>query len=216
MAEKRERYIPALRFRWLTPAYDAILKRGMREELFKRRLIAQAGIQPGHHVLDLGCGTGTLTILIKQVHPEAQVTGLDGDPEVLAIARAKARQMGVEITWEKGLAYSLPYEDNSFDRVLSSLVLHHLNGDQKCRAFPEILRVLRPGGELHVVDLGKPHNALMYPISLILRRFEEASDNIRGLLPGMFRQASFDPVEETARYMTLFGSISLYATRKPE
>jgi ubiquinone/menaquinone biosynthesis C-methylase UbiE len=76
----------------------------------------------------------------------------------------------------------------SLDRVVSSMVFHHLNRENKVRALKEIFRVLRPGGELHIADFGKPHKALMYLI-LFSRHFEETSDNIKGLLPEMFRQA---------------------------
>ena len=119
-------YIPALRWKGLTPFYDAVLRWVMQEEHFKRELIRQAQIQPGQQVLDLGCGTATLTVMVKQAHPEAVVTGLDGDPEVLQIGRAKAEKAGVALTLDQGMAYELPYPDASFDRVLSSLMFHHL------------------------------------------------------------------------------------------
>jgi len=126
MTAKPDRYIPALRFHRLTPFYDPVLKWVMQEEVFKRRLIAQAAIRDGHQVLDLGCGTGTLTLLVKRLHPRAEVTGMDGDADVLTIAKAKAQQASLPITWDHGLANQLPYPDGRFDRVLSSLVLHHL------------------------------------------------------------------------------------------
>ncbi len=124
----QNRYIPALSFRWLTPLYDPLLKWGMREQAFKRRLIQFAHIQPGQKVLDLGCGTGTLTLMLKQAVPGAIVTGVDGDPEVLATARSKAAEVHAQITWDQSLAYDLLYADGSFDVVLSSLVVHHLAG----------------------------------------------------------------------------------------
>ncbi|MFT3894180.1 MAG: methyltransferase domain-containing protein [Anaerolineales bacterium] len=99
-----KRYIPALRFKWLTPLYDPLLKWVMREETFKRRIIQQANIQPGMNVLDLGCGTGTLTLMLKRAHPNANITGLDGDPQVLNIAREKSG--GMDIRWDEGLASS--------------------------------------------------------------------------------------------------------------
>jgi ubiquinone/menaquinone biosynthesis C-methylase UbiE len=145
MSEKR--YIPALTFRWLTPLYDPLLKWVMREETFKHKLTSQANIQPGMNVFDLGCGTGTLTLIIKYAHPEADVTGLDGDPQVLEIARVKSR--GVNIRWDEGLASSLSYSDSTFDRVMTSLVIHHLTTKDKQRTFKEVYRVLKPGGELH-------------------------------------------------------------------
>ena len=211
---KTDKYIPALSFGWLTPLYDPILKWGMREEYFKLKLIQQAKIQPGMRVLDLGCGTGTLTILIKQLHPDAEVVGLDGDRTVLEIARSKAHQVGVDITLDHGMAFQLPYPDSSFDRVLSSLVIHHLTTDDKQRTMREIYRVLRPGGELHIVDFGKPRHVYARLISLIMRRLEQAADNIQGLLPGMIHAAGFDQVHEPAQYRTLFGDLSLYWARK--
>lgn len=77
---------------------------------------------PGQRVLDLDCGTATLTIMLKQARPEADVVGLDGDPEVLAIGREKIAKAGVEVRLDEGMAYSLAYPDQAFDRVVSSNV----------------------------------------------------------------------------------------------
>ena len=93
--------------------------------------------------------------------------------------------------------------------------MHHLTAENKLRALREVLRVLRPGGELHVVDFGKPHTAWARLISCALQRFEEAEDNLKGLLPEMFRQAGLDRVAEMARYATVFGTLSLYQGQKP-
>ena len=212
---KSDKYIPALSFQWLTPLYDPLLRWGMREETFKRHLIEQADIQTGQRILDLGCGTGTLTILIKQRHPDADVIGLDGDPEILGIARAKAAKAGVEITLDHGLAFQLPYPDDAFDRVLTSLVYHHLTRDDKQRAFVEVYRVLRSGGDLHIVDFGKPRGFYGRLASQIIKRMEQAGDNVNGLLPIMMRRAGLEQVDEPAGYQTIFGSLSLYRGRKP-
>ncbi len=209
------KYIPALGQDWLTPLYDPLLKWVMREEHFKRQLIRQARIEPGQRVLDVGCGTATLALLIKQIQPEAAVVGLDGDAKILEIGRRKVAQAGIEITLDQGLASQLPYSDNRFDRVLSSLVWHHLNPESKRRATREVFRVLRPGGEFHLVDFGKPHTPAAYLISRLMIGAEEARDNIQGLLPAIFSEAGFAPVAEVAWMMTFFGTLSFYQARKP-
>ncbi len=209
------KYIPALSFRWLTPLYDPLLKWVMREETFKRKLIQQANIQPKMKVLDLGCGTGTLTLMLKRAHPEAEVTGLDGDPQVLDIARAKSRSINIQ--WDEGLATSLPYPDSVFDSVVTSLVIHHLTTDDKRRAFKEIYRVLRspdpesgkPRGELHVLDFGAPHSFIPRLMTTYMRRLEETADNFDGLIPRFITEAGFGEVKEVEHFVTLFGPVSM-------
>ena len=206
------KYIPALSFHWLTPLYDPLLKWVMRDETFKRKLIDQVGIQPGMKVLDLGCGTGTLTLMLKRAMPNAIVTGMDGDPQVLAIARGKSRD--VNIQWDQGLASCLPYPDSAFDRVVTSLVIHHLTQDDKRRAFQEMYRVLKPDGELHVLDFGAPHSSLARFMTRYMRRLEEVADNFDGLIPPFIMEAGFDAVIEAEHFLTLFGPLSLWRAVK--
>jgi len=212
MRKMNAHYIPALRFRWLTPLYDPLLKWVMREETFKRKLIELANIQPGMKVLDLGCGTGTLTLMLKRAQPKAEVIGLDGDPQVLEIARAKSR--GTEIQWDEGLASSLPYPDSVFDRAVTSLVIHHLTTDDKRRAFKEMYRVLKPQGELHVLDFGAPHSLLTRFMTTYMRRLEEVADNFDGLIPRFIAEAGFAGVKEAEHVVTIFGPLSLWQAIK--
>jgi ubiquinone/menaquinone biosynthesis C-methylase UbiE len=208
------RYIPALSFKWLTPLYDPLLKWVMREENFKRRLIQLANIQPKMKVLDLGCGTGTLTLMIKRAHPEAQVTGLDGDSQVLDIARDKSH--GTNIQWDEGLASSLPYPDSVFDRVVTSLVIHHLVTDDKRRVFKELYRVLKQNGELYVLDFGSPHSFLTRFMITYMRRLEETADNFDGLIPRFMTEAGFGEIKEVEHFVTVFGPLSILRAVKGE
>src|SRR3972149_8626936 len=218
MDKNRTEYIPALKYAWLTPLYDPLLRRPMRQSTFKPRLVEQARIEKDHRVLDLGCGTATLTLLSKRDHPGANVIGLDGDSKVLAIARAKAAKAGLDVTLDHGMAFELPYPDDSFDRVFSSLLFHHLTREIKDRTLREVFRVLRPGGELHVADWGKAQNGFMRIAFLFVQMldgFSTTVDNVSGLLPELFRAAGFEEVQETAQYATIVGTLSLYKARKP-
>lgn len=211
---KKEKYIPALNQNWLTPLYDPVLKWGMREETFKRYLIEKAHLKPGHKVLDLGCGTGTLTVQMKQFSPRIDLTGLDGDQKVLSIAKEKADAVGAVINWKYGLAYDLSFEDAAFDRVISSLMIHHLTTANKRKAFQEVFRVLKPGGEFHLIDFGKPTSFVMRLVAIPISHMEEAGDNIRGLLFDMLRQAGFSTILENKHFKTIFGELIYYRSIK--
>ena len=214
MTNVNGKYLPALGHHRLTPLYYPVQRWLMQESRLERRLLKQAGIQPGQRVLDLGCGTGTLSVLLKQSQPQAEAVALDADPKVLTIARTKAARASLGITFDQGLATHLPYPDRSFDCVLSSLMLHHLAKLQKERTLREAYRVLRPGGEIHVMDFGRPHVAYTRLVALLLIQFEQVADNIKGLLPETMHYAGFEEVNETAKFVTVVGSISFYQARR--
>ncbi len=211
------RYVPALGFRWLTPAYDVVVRLTTRERTFKTALIEQANIAPGHDVLDLACGTGTLAIWIKRLYPSANVTGIDGDPEVLAIASRKSEAASVFVRLDQGLSFKLPYADGAFDRVLSTLFFHHLSWSDKQRTAKELYRVIRPGGELHVADWGRSTGPLMrvafFAIQL-LDGFKNTQENVKGKLVPLFQDAGFSDVSERGMISTVFGTMSLYRAVK--
>ncbi len=136
MSERTQDFIPAAGTDWLLPLYDPVdhLLRGGRA---KECLLRQAAIPAGARVLDVGCGTGTLAILTKRQHPDAMVVGVDPDPKALALAQRKAARRGVEVTFDQGYCQELPYPDENFDVVLSSMMLHHLPRDVKRAMFGE-------------------------------------------------------------------------------
>jgi ubiquinone/menaquinone biosynthesis C-methylase UbiE len=109
--------------------------------------------------------------MIKQMQPGAQVIGLDGDLAILSIAREKASHYGMEIIFEPGNVIALPYADQSFDRVLSTLVMSLLSREEKTLAIREAYRVLRNSGEIHIADFGQPHpwwGPMVAPVVLAL------------------------------------------------
>ena len=213
-----EKFIPALSYDWLTPFYDPVVRWIMREKIFKAALVEQAQIRTDHQVLDLACGTGTLTILLKKAVPESEVVGLDGDPKILKIARGKALEENLEIRFDEGMSFELPYAAESFDRVVSSLFFHHLTWENKMRTLLEVKRVLKPWGELHVADWGYPSGPAMKCASLLIQLldgFETTADNFNGHLPLFIRKSGFERVEETFGYNTLFGTVRSHWARKP-
>jgi ubiquinone/menaquinone biosynthesis C-methylase UbiE len=215
---KNEKYIPALSYDWLTPFYDTAVRLTTREKIFKKALVEQAKIKANHRVLDLACGTGTLSILIRQMQPQTEVVGIDGDAKILEIAKTKAKESGIEIQFDKGMSFDLPYRDESFDRVVSSLFFHHLTRENKLNTLREVNRVLKSNGEFHIADWGLPANSLMKGLSYIIQLldgFETTADSFDGLLPKFITDAGFETVEETNYYNSLFGTIRLHRSRKP-
>jgi len=208
----KQKYVPALSFRWLTPLYDALIDGPMSMSRMRRGLLTQMGDLGDKKILDVGSGTGTMSIMIKQAHPSAQVIGLDGDPQILEIARAKARNLAIEIRFDQGMSFDLPYANESFDVVLTTVMLHHLNRDDKQTTAREMYRVLRSGGQLFGADFVEPRGSFGKAIRPLTRRFERVAENLDGFLPVMFGNAGFKDYRESTRYF--FGSIALFQGSK--
>lgn len=180
----------------------------MRDRRLKSALIRVADVQPGMRVLDVGCGTGTLAIMLHRAEPEALLTGIDPDPSILRIARDKAGELPIQ--WDQGVASELPYPDAAFDRVVSSLVIHHLDTDDKRAAFREACRVLGPDGQLVVLDFAPPMSLWERLVAQGMRRLESVADNYDGLLPTFMSEAGFSEVRESARLASPFGPVAIW------
>ena len=215
-ATQQREFLPALRFRFLTGVYDPVIRVATRETATKGRLVELAGLRDGQRVLDVGCGTATLALIAKEKVPGAELVGIDADPEMLARGREKARAAGADIQLDVGMADELPYEDASFDRVLSSLVFHHLPRPVKEATAREVARVLRPGGELHVADFGRQRDPAMWTLSRLVRYGDGSTtvDNFAGALPEIFSAAGLRCEGERDRMRTGFGSLSFYRAER--
>jgi ubiquinone/menaquinone biosynthesis C-methylase UbiE len=131
-----------------------------REPWLRETILRKARLKTGETVLDIGCGTGTLAIAASRAAgPSGSVSGVDPSPEMIAAARAKERRAGVEVTFEVGAAQALPFPDDRFDLVTSTLMLHHLPRDAQSAALGEARRVLKLCGRLLVVDFATSSKA---------------------------------------------------------
>ena len=166
-----------------------------RGRALRDRTIALAGIAPGEHVLDVGCGTGEIAMRAKaRTGPSGSVVGIDAAPEMIAEARQKATRAGVDIDYLVAAVEALPIAAATFDVVVSSLMMHHLPEDLKPRALAEIHRVLKPDGRLVVVDFKQPTTRLgrLAPVWLLHR--SAAVDGLREL-PTLLSAAGFVAIE---------------------
>lgn len=214
----QQRYVAALGWRALNRLYDPALRLTMPERRLRTLILEQAGVRDGQKVLDVGSGTGSLLILLSERRHRADLVGVDGDVGMIKLAQQKARRSHATLAWTAGLAFCLPFRSEVFDRVLTTLVLHHLSTQNKERALGEMRRVLRPGDELHIADWGKPHTKLMRLASVSLKLFEPSDGtvaNLQGRLPELCTAAGFCEVVQTASLSTMFGTVALLSARRP-
>lgn len=222
MTTTREPYRPAMGSDRLTPLYDLVARLVMNERAIKGRVVALAALPPEGHLLDLGCGTGTLAILAKQAHPHATVVGMDGDPRILGMARRKAERAGVAVQFDEGMAYALPYPDASFDAATATLMLHHLTPDQRAQTLVEARRVLRPGGRLVLADIASPHNGRMGLATHVRELFARGHYHGRrhgGHAPGGLDEElavhGWQDVSPPEHVMTLAGTLTIVSALRP-
>ncbi len=127
-----------------------------------RMVVELANIKSGHSVLDVGCGTGNLTLTAATyAGPTGRVFGIDASPEMIEVAKRKAAGAPQAATFKVGLIEKLEFPDATFDVVISRLVIHHLPDDLKRAGFKEMLRVLKPGGHLLIADFDPPKNPIL-------------------------------------------------------
>lgn len=204
--------VPAAGRDWLLPFYDIVTKL-LGVEAFHRKLINQAAVSSGQRVLEIGCGTGSLTILAKQLHPGANVVGIDPDPKALARARRKAQRSGVTVQFDVGFSEELPYPDGSFDRVLSAFMLHHVRSDAKLPTIREACRVIKLGGSLHLADFDEgQHHWGAFLAGVLHSRHGSSSHQ---MVLGLMGDAGFEPPQEVAHETVTLGRIVYYKAVRP-
>jgi ubiquinone/menaquinone biosynthesis C-methylase UbiE len=209
-------FLPGMGRDFLLPLYDP-LSRLLRFERHHRELLERARLLPGQRVVEIGCGTGNLALLAKRLGPDADVVGIDPDTRALARARRKAERHGLDVGFDHGFAQDLPYDDASFDAVLSAFMLHHLDPETKQAALREARRVLAPEGALLLVDFG----AAAGQAGGLGARFqgpsgEQQPGHPAGGVTGLLRSAGFAEPAVTSHRIRFLGSISSYrATVSP-
>ena len=205
-------YIPAAGHHSLLPCYDT-LTRLMGVDRARARLLDQADIKPSYRVLDIGCGTGSLAVLVKRRLPSVEMFGLDPDAQALARARRKAEQAKVAVQFDQGFAGALPYPDESFDRVLASMMFHHLPGAEKTAMLREARRVLRPGGRVEMLDFAGPE-ATDGPITRLLHSHQLLKENTERHVVSFFTNAGYADVRRVARGQILIWSVSFFQANR--
>jgi ubiquinone/menaquinone biosynthesis C-methylase UbiE len=206
-------YLPAAQYDALLPAYD-LLSRALGLPKAHTTLIAQAELADGQRVLEIGSGTGSLTVRAKRSHPGIDAIGVDPDP--LALRRAQRKLNGLTgIRFDHGYAQRLPYGDAEFDRVLSSMMLHHLDGEAKTAAAAEVFRVLRPGGRLHVVDIDADAHEGDGRLARFFARRRHPAAHFGDSIPHLLSDAGFDCAVLATRRQPVVGCLTFYRATRP-
>jgi ubiquinone/menaquinone biosynthesis C-methylase UbiE len=207
--ELKRTYLPAAGRDSLLPFYD-IMTKLMGADQARTALLDQARILPSHRVLEVGCGTGSLIVQLKRHYPDADVIGLDPDPKALARVKRKAARAALSIQLDRGFGDQLPYPAASFDRVLSSLMFHHVPANEKANTVREIRRVLKPGGEFHMLDFEGPEKSAHRFLSHFVHSSERLKDNSETRVLSFMTEAGFADAKKVSCRSMLFGNIAYY------
>jgi ubiquinone/menaquinone biosynthesis C-methylase UbiE len=203
-------FLPAAGHDLFLPLYDPLVSL-LGGDRARSDLVAQADITSGQRVLDIGCGTGTLAVMLKRSHAEVEVIGLDPDPKALRRAKAKATRAGLSLQLDHGFADELPYTKDSFDRVLSSFMFHHLEEQNREKTLREVSRVLKPGGSFHLLDFVGDHEHGSHGLlshgflSRLMHSTDRLKDNSDARIVQLMRRAGFTNAEKVKESQMLLG-----------
>lgn len=210
-------FVAALRFKWLTPLYDFLIGITLPEKSIKQSLINISYLTDHATVLDFGCGTATLTIMAKEHRPTVKLTGIDIDQSILSKAAEKIQEKKLDIKLTDYNGKRLPFEDNSFDRILSCLVFHHLETPVKQEILAELFRVTKNKGQLVIADFGRSdcwYQRLLFNLICVLDGFIPTQANAKGLMPGLIAEAGFIHPVITQKFRTVFGEVQIFKATK--
>jgi ubiquinone/menaquinone biosynthesis C-methylase UbiE len=206
--DQQKDFLPAAGHDVFLPLYDP-LANWLGFDRARQELVLQANVTAGQHVLDLGCGTGTFAVRLKRQYPAVEVVGIDPDPKALRRARAKARRAAEPVKFEQGFADELPYESDSFDRVFSSYMFHHLDKAGREAALREVLRVLKPGGSFHLLDFVSNHDGPQGFLHRLIDSHGELKHNSDESLVESMRSIGFTEPEKVKSESKLFGLLRM-------
>ncbi|UJR85152.1 class I SAM-dependent methyltransferase [Sandaracinus amylolyticus] len=203
-------FVPAAGHPSLLALYDPLTKL-LGADSDRAALLEQAALTRGHRVLDVGCGTGTLVVQASRAHPGIEIVGLDPDRDALARARRKASRAGVDARFVEGFADALPWGEGSFDRVVSSLMFHHLPDATKPAMLREVRRVLVPGGTFHLLDFVPRERSWL---SHRLAWNHHARGNAPAAIVELLRDAGFASAEHVTSRDALLGRTGYFRARR--
>ncbi len=199
--------VPPFGFNFLTRFYDLLTESIGFGKKLKRKVLKLAKIKNGQSVLDVGCGTGALLIIVKEMHPNSEVVGIDPDKTVFNLAMKKIGKVKASIQLKRAYGEKLPFGDSKFDVITNVLVLHHLPTKIKIKVLSEMHRCLKPNGKVVIADFGKPKNTLWKIILLFEKVFDEffdegkyIQDNLEGEIPAFMKQVGFKVKVINKRY----------------
>jgi len=211
------KFIPALGYDFLSDYYDLAIKLTMPEKKFRNKLVDFVNPQKNEKILEFGFGTAQNIIILKQRFPDCNIQGIDIDPKIKTIAEYKLNRAGIETPLFLYDGDKLPFEDNSFDKVYSSLVFHQLDRITKLKCLLEINRILKPNGELIIGDWGKAKTKWMrfsFYLVQLLDGFKTTTDNVNGLMIKYITDAGFKNALEVDYINTSIGTYSYYKAEK--